>query len=54
MNDEKEVLGHALDSLNDALNYFSDLEDDEAHADIYWEIKDASESLMKRIKEIAE
>ena len=28
------------------------LQADEAHADIYWEIKDVSDSLNKRIKEI--
>ena len=52
MNNEKEILCNALDSLNEALNHFTGLEDDEAHADIYWEIKDASDSLMKRIKDV--
>lgn len=50
--DEKEILSVVLDCLNDAMTAMSDLEDHEAHDDIYWEIKDVSDSLMKRIKEI--
>ena len=50
--DEKEILEVVLDCLSDAMASMSDLEDDEAHADIYWEIKDVSDSLMKRIKEV--
>ena len=52
MSEEKEILCNALDCLNEALNYFSELEDDEAHADIYWEIKDVSDRLSKRIGEV--
>ena len=52
--DEKEILSVVLDCLNDAMTAMDDLEDDEANADIYWEIKDTSYSLMKRIKEIEE
>lgn len=54
MSEEKEILCNALDCLNEALNYFNELYDHEAHADIYWEIKDVSDNLMKRIKEIKE
>lgn len=50
--DEKEILSVVLHCLSDAMTAMSELEDDEAHADIYWEIKDASESLMKRIGEV--
>lgn len=50
--DEKEILSVVLDCLNDAMTAMSDLEDDEVHADIYWEIKDVSDNLVKRIKEI--
>lgn len=52
MSEEKEILCNALDCLNEALNYFNGLSDDEAHTDIYWEIKDVSDNLMKRIKEV--
>lgn len=52
--DEKEILSVVLDCLGDAMTAMSDLEDDEAHADIYWEIKYVSDSVMKRIKEIEE
>lgn len=52
MMDEKEILLVVLDCLNDAMTAMSDLDDDEAHADIYWEIKDVLDSLNKRIKEI--
>lgn len=52
--DEKEILRVVLDCLSDAMTTMGDLEDDEAHADIYWEIKDVSDNLMKRIKEIEE
>lgn len=52
MMDEKEILSVVLDCLNDAMTAMSDLEYDEAHADIYWEIKDVSDNLMKRIKEV--
>lgn len=51
--DEKEILSGVLDTLNDAMNQMSELDDDEAHADIYWEIKDTTDSLMKRIQEIS-
>jgi hypothetical protein len=54
MSEEKEILCNALASLNEALNYFNELDDDEAHADIYWEIKDVSDNLMKRIKDVEE
>jgi hypothetical protein len=50
MSEEKEILCNALASLNEALNYFSELSDDEKHADIYWEIKDVSDGLVKRIQ----
>jgi len=50
--DEKEILLVVLDCLSDAMTAMSDLEDDEAHADIYWGIKDVSDSVIKRIKEI--
>jgi hypothetical protein len=53
MSEEKEILCNALASLNEALNYFNELEDDEAHADIYWEIKDVSDVLVKRIQCVA-
>lgn len=33
--DEKEILSVVLDCLNDAMTAMSDLEDDEAHADIF-------------------
>ena len=57
MSEEKEILCNALASLNEALNYFNELDDDEAHADtyhsdIYWEIKDVSDVLVKRIGEV--
>ena len=57
MSEEKEILCNALDTLyseplNEALNYFNELTDDEAHADIYWEIKDVSDGLSKRIGEV--
>ena len=52
MNEEKEILCNALASLNEALNYFNELEDDEKHANIYWEIKDVSDGLIKRIGEV--
>ena len=52
MSEEKQILCNALDLLNEAINCFSELEDDEAHADIYWEIKDVSDSLVKRIGEV--
>lgn len=52
--DEKEILSVVLDCLNHAMTAMSDLDDDEAHADIYWEIKDVSDSVMKRIKGIEE
>ena len=60
MPEEKEILCNALDSLNEALNYFNELEDtvgteahaDTYHSDIYWEIKDVSDNLSKRIGEV--
>jgi len=48
--EEKEVLESVLDSLNDALEVFTSLDDDQAHADIYWEIKDITSNLIKRIE----
>jgi len=50
--DEKEILSAVLDTLNDAMNQMGDLDDDEAHADIYWEIKDITENLIKRIGDL--
>lgn len=50
--DEKEILSVVLDCLSDAMIAMSDLDDDEAHADIYWEIKDVSDVLVKRIGEV--
>ena len=52
MNEEIETLQCVLEDLNQALNTMSELEDDEAHADIYWEIKDVADDVMKRIQDV--
>lgn len=52
MMDEKEILLVVLDCLNDAMTTMGDLDDDEAHSDIYWEIKDVSDNLSKRIGDV--
>ncbi|WP_160296097.1 MULTISPECIES: hypothetical protein [Pseudomonas syringae group genomosp. 2] len=45
---EKEILIACHAQLMEALETMGELEDDEAHADLYWEIKDAADSLYKR------
>ncbi|MEE5138720.1 hypothetical protein V2J83_24785 [Pseudomonas alliivorans] len=45
---EKEILITCHGHLMEALESLGDLEGDEAHADLYWEIKDAADSVYKR------
>ncbi|WP_163019982.1 hypothetical protein [Pseudomonas viridiflava] len=45
---EKDILMACHGQLMEALETMGDLEDDEAHADLYWEIKEAANSVYKR------
>jgi len=47
---EKEILFEVMDYLNSAMDTMSDLEDDEAHADIWWAMKDITDDISKRVK----
>ena len=49
---EKDVLIACHAQLMEALETMGELEDDEAHADLYWEIKEAADSVNKRLESL--
>ncbi|WP_158510016.1 hypothetical protein [Pseudomonas savastanoi] len=49
---EKDTLAACHGQLMEALETMGELEDDEAHADLYWEIKDAADSVHKRLESL--
>ncbi|KPB64279.1 Unknown protein sequence [Pseudomonas amygdali pv. myricae] len=49
---EKDILIACHAQLMEALETMGELEDDEAHADLYWQIKDAANSVCKRLESL--
>ncbi|KPB33554.1 hypothetical protein [Pseudomonas amygdali] len=47
---EKDILIACHAQLIEALETMGELEDDESHVDLYWQIKDAADSLHKRLE----
>lgn len=51
-DEEKEILGTTLSLINEALECLNELDDDESHADIYWNLMDITNEIAKRIREL--
>ncbi|MCK0543526.1 hypothetical protein JTE78_12210 [Pseudomonas syringae pv. aptata] len=49
---EKEMLTACHGQLMEALETMQEFEDHESHADLYWEIKDAADSVHKRLESL--